>query len=406
MRRRELLAGLASAALPPESLLQSNPEQYWSRVRAEQFLLPESRVFLNNGSLGIAPRPVLDAVESYLRNSAALTIPEYEYPRWGYETLDAHRTEAAAFLGCSKDSLAFTHNATEAISFVAAGLDLKPGDEVLMTDQEHPSGRAPWLLKQARSGISVREVPIPLPPPTPAELAGRIVSAIGPRTRMLFFSGILTTTGLVLPMREICAAARAKGVLTMIDGAHVNGQIHAPLDSLGCDYFAGSPHKWMFAPAGCGILYGRLEALERLWPSVVTGGWDDKSRHAARFMSVGTNNRALFEGMLAGIRFGNSLGWPRIQERIHSLAQTARARAESLSYLKLLTPSLDAQYGSLVAFDLPENLANPFMEECVRRKIWIVRSKRMRLSAHIHTRPSDIDRFFETLEDVRRKLPA
>src|SRR6185312_5224057 len=138
-----------------------------------------------------------------------------EYPRWGYETLDEYRSEMADFLGCGKDELAFTHNATEAMSMIAAGLDLKEGDEVLTTDQEHPSGRSGWLMRQARYGITVRPVEIPLPPRNPGQLADLLISAIGPRTRVLSFSGITTNTGLIFPMRDICAAARAKGVITV-----------------------------------------------------------------------------------------------------------------------------------------------------------------------------------------------
>ncbi|MCC6291764.1 MAG: aminotransferase class V-fold PLP-dependent enzyme [Bryobacterales bacterium] len=404
MRRRDLLSALAvPAALPTDTLFRKDAERYWLQLRKEQFLLPDSRAFMNNGSLGVTPRPVLKAVEEYMENAAALTIPEYEYPRWGYESLDSQRTIAAAFLGCRKEDLAFTHNATEALSTIAAGIDLKPGDEVLSTDQEHPSGRAGWLLKQARYGNPFREVPMPIPPASPDALADALLSAIGPRTRVLFFSGILSATGLVMPVRKICDAARAKGLITVVDGAHVNGQIPLRLDEMGCDYYAGSPHKWMFAPAGSGILYGRPEMLERLWPSIVTGGWDRKQDHAERFMKVGTNNRAIIEGMVAGIRFGNEIGWPRIYDRIHSLARTARARAAALPYVKLLTPDNDALYGSLISIDLDKKIANPFMAECERRKIWIVRGTRIRVSSHIHTRPQDIDAFFGTLEEVAKK---
>ena len=143
----------------------ATPETYWKRIRDEQFLLPDWRAFMNNGSLGITPRPVLKAVIDYLSQAAALLNDDY--PRWGYETLDDEREELAAFVGCAKDELALTHNATEAMCVIANGIDLKAGDEVLITDQEHPSGREPWLLEQARYGIQVREVNIPLPPKIP-----------------------------------------------------------------------------------------------------------------------------------------------------------------------------------------------------------------------------------------------
>ena len=274
-------------ALPSASLLESAPEKYWQRIRDEQFLLPVARVFLNNGSLGVAPKPVIQAVTGYLERGAALDLPPGEYPRWGYETLDAQRTVAAAYLGCAKDDLAFTHNATEALSTIAAGLDLRAGDEVLMTDQEHASGKAGWQVRQARHGIAIREVKLTFPPLSPDQLADTMIGAIGPRTRVLFFSGLLSVTGTVMPVRQICDAARAKGVITVVDGAHMNGQIPMRIDELGCDYYAGSPHKWMFAPAGCGILWGRPEMLDKLWPTNVTGGWDKKESHALRFMKIG-----------------------------------------------------------------------------------------------------------------------
>jgi len=393
-------ASASIAPLPDPALSQSDPEKYWRRIRDEQFYLPPSRAFMNNGSLGVAPRPVLKAVAGYLENSAALTIPEYEYPRWGYEAMDAHRQEVADFVGCRKDDLAFTHNATEALSTIAAGLDLKPGDEVLMTNQEHGSGKAGWALKKARHGIETREVELPLPPKSPEQYADMMISAIGPRTRVLFFSGILSSTGLVMPTVEICKAARAKGLITVVDGAHVNGQIPVRVDQLGCDFYAGSPHKWMFAPAGCGILWGREEMLDRLWPSIVTGGWDDKSKKAARFMFVGTNNRAIFEGMVAGVRFASAIGADRIYHRIHQLARRARRQAAEMG-IPLLTPDDDRMYGALVSLDLSAFDLEKLMAEFTRRKIWVVRGSRMRVSTHIHTRPQDLDAFFEVLKQAR-----
>jgi isopenicillin-N epimerase len=208
----------AAPELPERSLLERKPEAYWKRIREEQFLLPAWRSYLNTGSLGVAPKRVVARVQEALEEGASLT--RNEYPRWGYETLEAERKELAAFLGCRFDEIAFTHNATEAMSMIAGGLDLRSGDEVLITDQEHPSGRGPWLCKAARTGCTVREVKLPLPPPKPEELVDRVFSAIGPKTRVLSFSSILTTTGLIMPTREICAAARAKGVITVVDGAH------------------------------------------------------------------------------------------------------------------------------------------------------------------------------------------
>ncbi|MCU0246085.1 MAG: aminotransferase class V-fold PLP-dependent enzyme [Bryobacter sp.] len=399
-----LLLGAASAGdlkprqLPDAALYQSDPEKYWQRIRAEQFLLPEWRHFLNNGSLGVTPRPVLHRVVEYMTEAAGLLMDEY--PRWGYETLDAHREKMAAFAGCAKDELAFMHNCTEAMSTIAAGLDLAAGDEVLITNQEHPSGWGPWKQRAARTGITVREVPIPLPPKSSAQLADVVTSAIGPRTKVLSISGILTTTGLIMPVRAICDFARSKGVITVIDGAHMHGQIPLKIRDLGCDFFAASPHKWMFAPAGCGLLYARDEIQDRLWASITTGSWDQKKLRAARFMMVGTNNRAIFEGMMAGLKFHEELGGDKIFARTHELARYVRKKAAAVPYLELLTPDDDTLYGALTTVRFQGKDPAPLWAACRKRKIWTMISNPLRISTHIHTRREDVDAFFSTLREV------
>jgi selenocysteine lyase/cysteine desulfurase len=388
-------------ALPSRALLAADPEQFWARIRKEQFFLPDWRCFLNNGSLGVAPRRVVNVVSSYLERSAGLLMDEY--PRWGYETLDAERQEMADFLGCKKDELAFTHNATEAMSMIAAGLDLKAGDQVVMTDQEHPSGRAPWRRRAQRDAITIREVKIPHPPKDFGQLTQLMLDAIGPRTKVLSFSAILTTTGVIMPVKEICEAARARGVISVVDGAHVNGQIPCNLNYLGCDYFAGSPHKWLFAPAGCGLLYIPEENLDKLWPTITTGDWDRKELKAARFMKVGTNNRAIFEGMMAGLRFHKELGSDVIYKRIHDLAKLNYKMAKSRPYLEMLSAEDDRMYGSLVTVGFRGANLDPMWTALRERKIWTMISERLRISTHIHTRPEDLETFYGVLDGLFAK---
>jgi isopenicillin-N epimerase len=392
----------AASSLPDGKLFASDAESYWARIRKEQFLLPEWRAFLNNGSLGICAKPVLDAVFDYMNRSAALNLEEY--PRWGYETLDPHRQELADFFGCKKDELALMHNATEAMSTIANGLDLQSGDEILTTDHEHPGGISCWLQRQARNGLQVRKVELPIPPKNSAQLADVITSAFGPRTRVVSFSGITTTTGLIMPVKQICDAARAKGIISVIDGAHMNGQVPVNFHDLSCDFFAGSPHKWMFAPAGCGLLYGREEMLDKLWVNVATSGWDQKQQlKAARFQMVGTNNRAIFEGLIAGLRFLKDLGPERVYGRIHQLSRMVYDRARTRPYVDLLTPEDDRLYGSLVTVRFKSAELAPVWDALKQKRIWVLNGQRLRLSTHIHTRPSDIDLFFETVDQAMRK---
>ena len=409
LSRREAITNFAGAAalfglpakgisaelreLPADSLLSVDSEAYWDKLRHDQFLMPNVRAFLNTGSLGVTSRSVLNAVVTYMEKAAELHVEDLQverYPRWGYETLDAERSAISEFVGCSKDELAITHNATEAMSIIGGGMTLPRGSEVLLTDQEHPSGRGPWQVREAKGELKTRVVKLPLPPGNPEQLVDVIISAIGPKTRVLSFSGIMSPTGLLMPIREICDAAREKGVITVVDGAHMTGQVAVRIDDMHCDYFAGSPHKWLFAPAGSGILYICKERLDEHYPIIATAGWDDKTMKAARFMRFGTNNRAIIEGFMAGLDFAKSIGPERIYHRIHELAIDTFNRARELPYVTMLTPEDDRMFGSLVTFrlNLPEDKLAALWLRCGERRIWTTNDKQLRVSTHIHTRHS------------------
>lgn len=383
--------------LPSADLLRQDPERFWAQVRADQFQLSEKRVFLNPGSLGAIPKPVLKTLmEAHTRQAE---WPTDDAPRWGYETLENERAEMGAFLGCKKEELAFTHNCTEGMSIIAGGLDLKAGDEVLLTNQEHPGGYSGWRMRAARTGIHVREVEIPVSPKDPGELADRMISAIGPKTRAMMFSGITSPTGLVMPVRELCRSARDRGVISVVDGAHMDGQIHVNLAELGCDYFTGSPHKWMFAPAGCGLLYGRDTLLDQVWPAVCNSGWDNAGAlHAARFMMMGTNNKAIIEGMMAGLRFLKALGPEVIYARQHQLIRHAIQKVRERPYVELVTPDDDRMFNAMLSIRFKESELTKMFAAMKDANIYVIGGQRSRVSTNIYARPSDIDAFFDVCD--------
>src|SRR4029077_5729324 len=317
----ELFAQLAQAPgqLPDRGLYDSNEEAYWTELR-KQFLIPSDEVYLNNGTVGSSPAPVLRAIfDAYNETEKMAQSDPEDYPIWGYAAWNEFRDPLAAFVGCKRDEIALLRNATEANSYIANGVDVKAGDEVLMTDQEHPGGEHPWDLRAKRYGIVVKKITLPKPVPNAAAVLNLFSDAITPRTRVLFFSHITTVTGVVLPARELCALARSKGIISAVDGAHVPGMMRLNLHELGCDLYSSSPHKWLQATKGSGFLFVRDEMIDRLWNTIATEGWDDVKIRAERFQRIGSSNVPALWGLRASIQLANDVGMDRIERRHRQL---------------------------------------------------------------------------------------
>ena len=313
----ELFAQLAQAPgqLPDRGLYDSNEEAYWTELR-KQFLIPADEVYLNNGTVGSSPAPVLRAIfDGYNETEKMAQSDPEDYPIWGYAAWNEFRDPLAAFVGCKRDEIALLRNATEANSYIANGVDLKAGDEVLMTDQEHPGGEHPFNLRAKRYGIVVKKIALPKPVPNAAAVLNLFSDAITPRTRVLFFSHTTTATGVVLPAKELCALARSKGILSAVDGAHVPGMMSLNLHDLGCDMYSSSPHKWLQATKGSGFLYVRDEVIDRVWNTIATEGWDDTKIRAERFQRIGSSNVPALWGLRASIKLASDIGMERIEKR-------------------------------------------------------------------------------------------
>jgi len=394
----------APAKLPDRGLYDSNQENYWAELR-KQFLIPADEVYLNNGTVGSSPAPVLRAIfDGYNDTERMAQSDPEDYPIWGYGPWNEFRDPLAAFIGCTRDEVALLRNATEANSYIANGIDLKSGDEVLITDQEHPGGEHPWDLRAKRYGIVVKKVALPKPVARPSEVLNRFSDAITPRTRVIFFSHITTVTGVVLPARELCALAKSKGILSAVDGAHVPGMMTLNIRELGCDLYSASPHKWLQAPKGSGFLYVREEVMDRLWNTIATEGWDDPKLKAERFQRIGSSNVPALWGLRAAIAMANEIGMDRIEKRHRQMADYILKEMTKRGAESWTSPD-PAVRCAIVTVIVP-----PIVRMDLEKWMWTTKKIRirggepskLRLSTPYYLLQSDMDKFLAAFDEYKK----
>lgn len=379
-------------------------ESFWGLVRA-QFLIPPDRIYLNNGTLGPSPYVVVDAVTEHTRR-VAMTYP----PGVAWDDL---KQSLSSLLGGDADGFVFPRNTTEAMNFVAHGLELEPGDEVLTTDHEHIGGLEPWKLVTARQGLSLHVVSLPVPARSADDLLRAVWSGVTDRTRVMSVSHLTFTTGTILPIRELANRCAERGIVLVVDGAHPPGMIQLDLAALGGDFYASSPHKWLLAPQGTGLLYLSEGWRERLWPTLASGGWDDLSLGAHRFNHMGTMDESRLAGLLAASEFFLAIGMDRVEARVRYLQGLLQDGLASIAGVALATPADNSMRAAIVSFRMEgvESLAlqgHLSRTEQIRTRVigeydygW------MRLSTHIYNGPDDIERTLELLSDVARNgIPA
>jgi isopenicillin-N epimerase len=374
----------------------------WDDVR-DQYMIATGMGYFDCGSLSPTPAPVFYSLVDGYRALASFPMNR--------EVLRARRRElkqqVADFIGASADDVMITRNTTEGLSLVAAGLDLKAGDEVLVSSYEHPSGLGPWQVRQARHGLRLREIDVPLEPRNAEEFVQAFDRAAGPQTKVLAISHITTYTGLVLPVRELCAWARQKGLLSIVDGAHAPGMIPVDVNATGCDAYACSPHKWLNAPQGTGILYLRRAIQNRIWPTVTDTGWQtgtfiDKYEH------LGQVSDPLALAVSAAISFQSAIGKEPIRDRIRVLAARFRAGATNIQGVTLFTP-LSPEFSGGITTLTVRNLPNQKLLDWMAAKYNVIVDtadkppNAIRVSTHIYNSFEQIDRLLEALAQASAK---
>ena len=399
--------------------------EFWAAARGKMILDP-TVTMLNTGSFGPLPRPVFDrATELRLRLAAG---PTDFFVRQMPPLLWEARGRAAAFLGCRPERLVFTANVSAAINLVASGLRLASPGEILMTDHEYGAMVWCWQRVGQRQALGVRTFRLPTMTDDPGEIVDAIVKAITPRTRLLFFSHVLSPTGLVLPAKELCAEARRRGVLTVVDGAHAPAMIPLDVNDVGADFYTGNLHKWLLAPSGAGFLVVGPGNEDRLQPLHVSWGYHaDKhpigeitqspgpdardnygSTPRVRFLEFeGTRDVCPWLAVPAAIDFQTELSWDAVRQRIAELAAYTR-KVIGDTGLSLATPATPGRHGAMTAFNLPQGVdAARLRKELWDRRVEIPVIERpdrlmVRVSHHFYTTESEIDRLAEVLPEVLR----
>ncbi len=314
-------------------------ETYWSSI-AEAFDVDRTLINLNNGGCSPAPAHVLDQMIRDLRFSNEIPV----YQMWVVlePRIESCRRELAAEFGCDPEEMAITRNASESLETLIFGIDLKPGDEVIQTNQNYPRMITSWDQRARREGIVVKRVSFPVPPPSPAAVVDAFRRAITPRTRVIEVTHITNLTGQILPVRDIVRLGREHGIEVFVDGAHAFAQFPFQRDDLECDYYATSLHKWLFAPIGTGFLYVRRNKQKSIWPLMAAPPAMDEN--IRKYEEIGTHPAANHNAIAAAIAFHRGIGADRKAARLRFLRDRWALRlAAADPRVKILTPLNDTE---------------------------------------------------------------
>ncbi len=320
---------------------------YWEELR-NHFQLENRFIMMNNGTVGPMPKPVFNTLMRYFRTQVTNPYDVYNFLPSFREDV---RRKLAAFVNADPDEISFTSNTTEGINIVVNGLDMEKGDEVLVTSLEHPGHINPWRLKEKRFGIKVSEVPMPLFPGSVDEIVDAFAASITPQTKVISISHTVFVTGLIMPLKELSRLAHDKGLLILADSAHGIGMMNLDMKEAGVDFFMSSPYKWLGTPTGIGLLYVRKEVQDRIWPTIVSSGWDT-TEGAAKLDPQGQRADAFLFALDEAMNFHNRIGRTRIEKRIKALAGYLKRELQKMPGVKVHTPLDPYLSAGLTAFSM------------------------------------------------------
>ena len=379
-------------------------EDFWFDIR-QAFTIDRNHINLNSGSVSPAPRTVQTAMKQYwdiTNMSPSLYVDEMLGPR-----VEVVRRRLARSFGCDPEELAITRNTSESMEIVQFGLDLKERDEVLTTTQDYPRMLTTWRQREQRNGIVLKTVPYPTPPDAPDVLVQKLEEAITPRTKAILICHVTYTTGQIFPVGAICRMARARGIESIVDGAHGYAQFPFTRDELDCDYYGTSLHKWLLAPVGTGFLYVRRDKIEKLWPLMsAPASMQDDIR---KFEEIGTYPIALRGAITEAITFHEGIGAERKAERLRYLRRRWSDRVRDLPGVTIWNsddPRQSCGIGAMSIDGIGARELTAFLEEKyhihVRPRFVEGEFTCIRVTPNVFSTLEEVDLFVKGIEDAAR----
>jgi len=380
-------------------------EAYWAEIQ-RAFDLDRTMVNLNNGGCSPAPTHVLEQMIRDLRFSNELPVEHM----WGViePRIESVRRELARDFGCDAEEMAITRNASESNETMIFGLDLKRGDEVIITTQNYPRMQTAWRQRERREGIVIKSVKQDTPPKSADEYVARIAEAITPRTRVIEVMHISFMTGYIAPVRRIVDLAKPKGIAVFVDGAHAYAHFPFTRDDLGCDYYGTSLHKWLMAPIGTGFLYVRREKLASLWPLMAATA--EQTNDVRKYEEIGTHPAANHNAIAVALAFHRAIGAERKIARLRQLRDRwAKRLLASSDRVRMLTPIGPNESGAIGVVAV-EGMDIGKLQGWLLAKHHIVTTplihpefNGLRVTPNVYTTLDEIDLFADRMEQAIRR---
>jgi len=384
-------------------------ERFWQFVR-QQFPLIPGKHYMNTGGLGASPYMVIDAVKTKMDELEKISETGHNDELW-----KAMKKNIAHLLGCDADEIAFTRNTTEGINIVANGLPLKKGDEMITSSQEHVANQVTWLALQRRKGIVIKTF-VPSSESN-QENIDRIEKLITKKTRLISIPHGLTTTGLIMPIKEISRMARVKNIWFFVDGAQTLGMFPFNLHDLGCDAWAASGHKWLMGPKETGVLYVREEMLDTIEATHI-GAYSDetydfgtgtfKYMPSAQRYEYGTVSVPLRAGLNAAFEFVEKIGIDNIWRRDQTLSTRLFDGLREIPNVKVLSPADPSMRSAMITFthdQIPHLEVQAHLNKSSLRTRSVTEGglAGLRISTHIYNSFNEVEMVLEGVKTAKKE---